>query len=89
MGYGAGHTALALSASVAKQQPVYFEDERCSLVGDSFCICSFMAFAAFAAYPWTKVFPFVKMSNRLGLAPGLVTDGRSAGHFPGIPTRNH
>ena len=73
MGYGSGHTTLALSASVAKQQKVHFEDERCSLIGDSFCIASFMAFAAFAAYTWTNFFSMADMNLRLGLAPGLCT----------------
>ena len=74
MGYGAGHTELALAASLAKQQKVLFEDERCSLVGDSFCVASFMVFAAFAAYPWTKRLDVHQMFMRLGLAPGISSD---------------
>ena len=93
MGYGAGHTSLAYSASMAKQQEVALEDERCSLVGDSFCIFSFMAFAAFAAFPWTQKVPLKLMNQRLGLAPGLTTDVSLSAPlsvwpvFPGLSSR--
>ena len=93
MGYGAGHTEVAMAASKIKQQPVLFEDERCSLVGDSFCIGSFMVFAAFAAFPWTNSVNIKQLNDRLGLAPGLATDVKPKAPFsvrpmfPGSPSR--
>ena len=70
MGFGAKHTELAYSASKAKQDPRGFEDERCSLVGDSFAIPSFMIIAAFAVLKWTKVLSVSQLNQRLGLPPG-------------------
>ena len=71
MGYGSGHTKLAYSASAAKQSPSSFEDERCSLIGDSFSISSFMIFAATAVEKWTGSVDVGQMNRRLGLPPGL------------------
>ena len=50
MGYGKGHTLMCASASNAKANLQAYEDERCSLVGDSFSIWSFCLFSA-AAVP--------------------------------------
>lgn len=41
MGFGAGHTEPAMSASEAKQSPTAYEDKRLSLIGDSFAMVSF------------------------------------------------
>ena len=71
MGYGFDHTQVAWSASKAKQDPTGFEDERCSLIGDSFSIYSFMIFAAFAGYRWTGSIEVEQMNQRAGLPPGL------------------
>ena len=71
MGYGSNHTSLAYSASVAKGNQLALEDERCSLIGDSFSIYSFMVIAAFAAAPWTKLVQISQMNTRVGLPPGL------------------
>ena len=71
MGYGSGHTKLAYSASAAKLSPSLFEDERCSLIGDSFAISSFMIFAATAVKRWTGTVDVTQMNHRLGLPPGL------------------
>ena len=70
MGYGVGHTLQAYSASKAKQNSTAFEDERCSLIGDSFSIFSFMIFASFAVYPWVGRIEIEKMNKRVGLPPG-------------------
>ena len=67
MGYGAEHTQVAWSASQAKQNERGFEDERCSLIGDSFSIYSFMIFAAFGGYRWTGEVKIDQMNNRIGL----------------------
>ena len=71
MGYGAGHTEVAWSASQVKQNPIGFEDERNSLIGDSFSIYSFMIFAAFGGYKWMQRIEVEKMNNRVGLPPGV------------------
>ena len=76
MGYGYNHTQLCWSASQAKQNPTGFEDERCSLIGDSFSIYSFMLFAAFAGYKWSKKIDVKQMNLRVGLPPGLSTNLR-------------
>ena len=70
LGYGAGHTEVAYSASEAKQRPGAFRDERLSLLGDSFSIYSFMCFAAYAAFPWTNKIDVNQMNLRVGLPPG-------------------
>ncbi len=49
-GYGWGHTALCFSASDIKRNRGDYEDERCSLVGDSFNIFSFVIFGWAALY---------------------------------------
>ena len=85
MGYGAGHTTVAWSASQAKQNPQGFEDERCSLIGDSFAIQSFMIFAAFAGYKWSRQFDMAQMNHRVGLPPGVSVWQTLEDHLPGCP----
>ena len=69
--YGYGHTEICLSASDVKQDKVGYEDERCSLIGDSFNMYSFMVF------PWAalknKIPPicFQHLVHRMGLARGF------------------
>ena len=70
MGFGANHTSLAYSTSKAKQNPRDYEDERCSLIGDSFAIPSFMIIAGFAVFPWTQSMQVRQMNERLGMPPG-------------------
>eukprot|EP00438_Fugacium_kawagutii_P009174 Skav206215 [mRNA] locus=scaffold1844:512197:519913:- [translate_table: standard] len=48
MGLGLGHTKHCLSGSAIKQSQQRYEDERLSLVGDSFSCWSFAIVAAFA-----------------------------------------
>ena len=71
MGFGDNHTCLAFSASAAKTSKTAWEDERCSLVGDSFSIFSFMVVAAFAAAPWTGTVDVRTLQSRTGLPPGM------------------
>ena len=71
MGYGACHTYLAYSASKAKGNKTAWEDERCSLIGDSFSCLSFMVIAAYAAFPWCKTIEVEQMNQRIGLPPGM------------------
>eukprot|EP00438_Fugacium_kawagutii_P030575 Skav232830 [mRNA] locus=scaffold2600:52216:56365:+ [translate_table: standard] len=70
MGFGKDHTSVCFSASRSKMQKVSFENERLSLIGDSFCCYSFMVFAAFAGYPWSNSFSLDEMNQRTGLSPG-------------------
>ena len=43
-GYGFGHTEICMSASEVKQSGQSYEDERCSQIGDSFNLYSFVVF---------------------------------------------
>ena len=70
MGYGHQHTIVCMAASKAKGNKSAFEDERCSLVGDSFSIGSFSLFAAAAVYHWTKFFDVQVLFGRMGSPPG-------------------
>lgn len=70
MGFGKGHTQVCFAASLAKQNTQAFEDERLSLLGDSFACSSFMILAAAAGYPFTRQFSISQMQQRLGLPPG-------------------
>lgn len=70
MGYGADHTLYCMSASAAKSKKQAFEDERCSLIGDSFTIWSFVLFAAASVSQYTKVFDPALLFDRVGLPPG-------------------
>ena len=70
MGYGFGHTCMAMSASEAKSNKQKYEDERCSLVGDSFSIWSFVLFAAASVYKYTNLFNPQVLFSRMGLPPG-------------------
>ena len=70
MGLGAHHTSVCWSASKAKQDVRGFEDERLSLIGDSFACSSFMVVAAAAVFPWSRTFDISQMNQRLGLPPG-------------------
>lgn len=72
-GYGFEHTSLAYSASVIKKSKQDFEDERKSLIGDSFSIFSFCYFAAQACRKWVKPLSYSQMVDRMGMAPGFST----------------
>lgn len=70
MGYGRGHTLMCMSASMAKTDLQAYEDERCSLIGDSFSIWSFCLFAAAAVEKYTHSFSPRVLFSRMGLPPG-------------------
>lgn len=70
-GYGAEHTALCYSAGKIKSNFKQFEDERCSLVGDSFSIFSFCYFAAQACRRFQTPPSYLQLTQRMGLAPGF------------------
>ena len=71
MGYGHGRTA----ASTAKGNKSKYEDERCSLVGDSLMVWSFVLFAKY-----TGTFDVALLFARMGRPPGCrLPHGRSGG----------
>lgn len=71
LGYGIGHTRSCLCASEAKGQDQRFEDLRCSLLGDSFSIYSFVMWAVALSYFWAPRVPYTHLAARAGLAPGF------------------
>ena len=71
LGYGIGHTRPCLSASEAKGQEQRFEDIRCSLLGDSFSIFSFVLWAVALSYTYAPRVAYSHLARRAGLAPGF------------------
>ena len=71
MGYGPGHTKLCMSASDIKGREQAYEDERCSLVGDSFSIWSFCLVAAAGVAKFVGWLDPQLLFQRMGLPPGL------------------
>ena len=72
-GMGFEHTILCLNANDIKKNPVYFEDLRKSLIGDSFNCISFAYFAALACFRFVPTISFQMIWSRAGLAPGFVS----------------
>ena len=70
-GYGYGHTELCKSASDIKRDEKAYEDERCSLVGDSFNLYSFVVFAWGALKQHVGDISYSHLVERMGLAPGF------------------
>ncbi|CAE7580461.1 Dnmt3c [Symbiodinium natans] len=70
MGYGARHTAFCLPASEAKKSARAVEDERLSLVGDSFSVLSFGWVAGQLCRAFRPELGAQELLNVLGLAPG-------------------
>ncbi|CAL1140246.1 unnamed protein product [Cladocopium goreaui] len=70
-GYGWGHTELALSASDIKKNYQDYEDARCSLVGDSFSMYSFVIFAWGSCARALPGMTYKHLCNRMGMAPGF------------------
>ncbi len=72
LGYGWGHTKLCFSASKIKQSTSRYEDERLSLLGDSFSIYSFIIVAAALCRRYVKNCSYSKLVGGMGMAPGVV-----------------
>ena len=72
LGYGAGHTELCFIASKIKQSVTAFEDERLSLLGDSFSIFWFVIAAAGLCRRFISSVSYRHLPNRMGMAPGMV-----------------
>lgn len=69
-GYGWGHTAVCFSASEIKKSWTAYEDQRCSLIGDSFSVYSFIIFAWSSCARFLPSLSYETLANRMGLAPG-------------------
>ena len=76
MGFGSGHTKYCFSASRAKQLgKAAVEDERRSLVGDSFAMLSFSWVGLQLCRNYCSNMAVDQIVQRLGLAPGFSTAG--------------
>ena len=72
LGYGAHHTKLCYSASAIKQSRTKYEDERLSLLGDSFSIYSFVIVAAALCRRFVTRVNYSQLTRRMGLSPGSI-----------------
>ena len=70
LGYGWEHTKLCFSASKMKQSYQRYEDERLSLLGDSFSIYSFVVVAAALCRRFVSSISYSTLAARMGMAPG-------------------
>lgn len=70
LGYGWEHTKLCYSASKMKQSYQRYEDERLSLLGDSFSIYSFVVVAAALCRRFVSSISYSAIAARMGMAPG-------------------
>ena len=71
LGYGMGHTRSCMSASDVKGKEQRYEDLRCSLLGDSFSIYSFVLWAVALSHAYAPRVPYSHLASRAGLAPGF------------------
>ena len=76
LGYGFKHTSLCLSASAIKANKTWYEDLRCSLLGDSFSVYSFVIFAYVLSYRYVTRMNYLHLASRMGLAPGFMAPAR-------------
>lgn len=70
-GFGYGHTEVCYSASDIEKSRSAYEDERCSLVGDSFNIFSFVIFGWAALHDRLPPLDYGHLCQRMGLSPGF------------------
>ena len=77
LGYGFNHTAVAWSASKAKQNPVGFSDCRHRLLGDCFSCYSFVLLAVVCCRRFLPQLTYQHLANRMGMAPGFCGHLRS------------
>lgn len=71
MGYGYQHCDLAWSASKIKSDPLGYEREKCSLLGDAFSMYSFVVVGAALCRNRLPRVHFHHLAQRMGLAPGF------------------
>ena len=77
MGYGWKHTSLCYSASKIKASYQRYDDERHSLLGDSFSIYSFIIPAYCLCKNFLPRIKYQQLTQRMGLAPGFRNSIRS------------
>ena len=70
-GYGYEHTSVCWAASDIQRDPVGYEDQRCSLIGDSFSMYSFVIFAWASCFRFLPPLSFSHLAQRMGMAPGF------------------
>lgn len=70
-GYGYGHTSVCMSASDIKKDPELYEDARCSLVGDSFSMYSFVLFSWNSCFDVLPGLTYPHLVARMGMSPGF------------------
>lgn len=70
LGYGWGHTEVCYNASTIKSSKQQYEDERLSLLGDSFSIFSFCIPGAALCKMFLPKFHYSHLGLRMGMAPG-------------------
>ena len=62
---------MCWSASDIKKDPEGYEDQRCSLIGDFFDMCSFVLFAWSSCFKWLPEMSYNHLAERMGMAPGF------------------
>lgn len=71
LGYGWGHTSLCMNASTIKENPCKYEDERLSLLGDSFSLFSFIIPGCALCREYLPRLDYRRLVARMGMAPGF------------------
>ena len=71
LGYGWKHTALCYNASDIKQSFQKYDDERQSLLGDSFSMFSFIIPALAMCQQYITRVKYQHLTRRMGLTPGF------------------
>lgn len=91
LGYGWKHTYLCYNASKIKQNFQQYDDERHSLLGDSFSLYSFVIPAAAVCKRFLPNLSYKFLALRMGIAPGFRSPIRLlsplARHAPGNHSR--
>lgn len=70
-GLGFEHTILCWNAGDIKRDPQGFEDQRKTLVGDSFSCYTFVFIAAQLCGQWISMPAYSQLAQRMGMAPGF------------------
>lgn len=71
LGYGWKHTAVCMNASTIKSSKQRCNDERHSLLGDSFSMYSFVIPGVALCQRFQPRIKYRMLANRMGLAPGF------------------
>lgn len=66
-----GHTSVCFSTGEIKKSWYAYEDQRCTLIGDSFSVFSFVIFARASCKQFLPPNSYETLAARMGLAPGV------------------